>query len=199
MKDMKKSPSRGIKSCDEDELTGRAEPAATLLNACQNGDREAQRQIYELYKKPMYQLTFRLVGPQEAADLTQQIFLQLFQKIDQFAGRSRFRTWLYRLAVNECLQHLRRQKRTVPGSLVEDPADSSVSEIDRLEQHELLEHVLSRLEPDLRTIFLLKEVEHLSYAELVETLEIPEGTVASRLNRARTQLKASLIELGWEP
>ena len=196
MKNVKKSPSRGIQSC-EDEKT--VEPAAELLVACGNGDRESLRQLYEFYQKPVYRLAYRLVGAQEADDLTQQIFLRLFQKIDQFAGRSRFRTWLYRLAVNECLQHLRRRKRKVDGKLIEEPADSSINEAVRGEQHELLEHALSQLEPELRTIFLLKEVEQLSYTELAETLEIPEGTVASRLNRARTQLKTSLIVLGWEP
>ena len=200
MNDVKKSPPRGIQSCEDDEAADHpVEPTAELLAACEHGDRDAQRRIYERYQQPIYRLAYRLVGSQDAADLTQQIFLQLFQKMGQFIGRSRFRTWLYRLAVNECLQHLRRRKRQTNRRLTTEPVDSSPSEAARWEQHELLQHALSLLEPELRTIFLLKEIEHLSYAELADALEIPEGTVASRLNRARTQLKTSLIELGWEP
>lgn len=199
MNDVKNSPSRGIQSSEKPHSTNRQEPAAELLKACQEGDATARQYLYELYRQPVFRLTNRMVGAQDGGDLTQQVFLMVFQKLDQFAGRSQFRTWLYRLAINECLQHLRRQKRVVHGRLMHDPEDSSANEMARREQHELLEQALGRLEPELRTIFLLKEVEKLSYAELAETLEIPEGTVASRLNRARTQLKTNLIELGWEP
>ena len=68
-----------------------------------------------------------------------------------------------------------------------------------LDHKELMEHALARLEPELRSLFLLREVEKLSYAEIAAALQIPEGTVASRLSRARQLLKQYLIELGWEP
>jgi RNA polymerase sigma-70 factor (ECF subfamily) len=70
---------------------------------------------------------------------------------------------------------------------------------ERDEHKELLEQALARIEPDLRSIFVLREVEELSYREIAEAIEIPEGTVGSRLNRARRELQQHLAELGWEP
>ncbi len=139
-----------------------------------------------------------MVGRQEADDLTQQIFLRAYRNIRQFSGRSSFETWLYRLAINECLQFRRHTKRHPCEALGHDPADQSVGHTLQLQHRELLELGLQRLDAELRSIFLLREVEGLAYRELAEVLEISEGTVASRLNRARLQLKEDLLELGWE-
>lgn len=79
-----------------------------------------------------------------------------------------------------------------------EPEDRSREKSEHLQNRELLEQALAQLEPDLRSIFLLREFERLSYRELAEALGIPEGTVASRLNRARTELQRLLRELGWE-
>lgn len=141
----------------------------------------------------------RMVGSDDAADLTQQVFLQAFGKIDQFAGRSKFETWLYRLAVNEALQHLRKGKRWKFQTLSRDPESHQTSAGDSYEYRELLEQALTRLDPELRSLFVLRSVEELSYREIAETIEIPEGTVGSRLNRARRELQQHLTDLGWEP
>ena len=141
----------------------------------------------------------RVTSSDAAADLTQQVFLQAFRKIDQYAGKGRFDRWLYRLAVNEAYQHLRRKRRDRHSALVYEPEDTSASSNKRAEQRDLMEHALARLEPELRSIFLLREVEELSYREIAEAVEIPEGTVGSRLNRARRELRDHLVNLGWEP
>ena len=168
---------------------------AEIITGCQKGDREAQRQLYERYHRKVFQLVVQMVGPQDALDLSQQIFLRIFQSIDQFSGRSRLETWLHRLTVNECLQHLRRHARRQHESLEEEPAvDSS----DHTEHKELVGEALSRLEPELRAVLLLRELEGLSYHEIGEALELLNGTVGSRLNRARERLKRHLLELGWE-
>ncbi len=171
---------------------------ADVLERCRRGEREAQRQLYDLCHQQVYRLMVRTVGLQDAADLTQQVFLQVFRKIDQFAGRSKFDTWLYRLAVNEGLQHLRKGHRWKFQPLTREPM-SNQRDLQRDEQKELLEQALARLEPELRSIFVLREVERLSYQDIAETTGIPEGTVGSRLNRARRELQQHLTELGWEP
>ena len=176
---------------------GGAESLGALIAACQRNEREAQRQLYERFRQSVGRLARRMVG-EDAADLTQQVFLQLFRTVVQFAGQSRFETWLYRLAVNECLQHLRRQRRRSAPPLVREPAARSADHTDRVEQQDLLQRALERLEPELRSVFLLRELEDLSYKEIAEAAGIPAGTVGSRLNRARRELKQHLRDLGWE-
>lgn len=172
---------------------------AAVLAGCRSGDRDAQQRLYDLSHRRVYRLMVRMVGNQDAEDVTQQVFLQVFRKISQFAGHSKFETWLYRLAVNEALQHLRKKQRWQTQALPYEPMEQHRPERERNELKELLEHALSKIEPELRSIFLLREIEELSYREIAEVIEIPEGTVGSRLNRARRNLKQHLAELGWEP
>ena len=189
-------PSKGMKAPHDSPAT-QAE-FAEVLAGCRAGEPEARRQLYELFHHQVYRLMVRMVGMQDAADLTQQVFLQSFRKIDQFAGRSKFATWLYRLAVNEALQHLRKQRRWTFQPLTHEPMSQQHGD-EHHEQRELLEQALAKLDPALRSIFLLREVEGQSYRDLAEALEIPEGTVGSRLNRARHELQKHLEDLGWEP
>jgi len=172
---------------------------ATTVVACQRGDQVAQRRLYEASHQNVYRLMVRMVGLQDASDLTQQVFLQVFRKIGQYSGRAQFGTWIYRVAINEALQHLRRSKRTRLRRLEQEPMDRSPDSYRNVGDKELLEQALEQLDPELRSAFLLREVEGLSYKEIAEALQIPEGTVGSRLNRVRRELKQHLIELGWEP
>ena len=148
-----------------------------LLAGCRAGEQGSRQQLYELCQRRVYRLMVRMVGLQDAADLTQQAFLQLFRKIDQFAGRSRFETWMYRLAVNEALQHLRKGQRWKFQTLASEPTAHDRSEHDRSERKELLDLALAQIEPELRSIFVLREVEGLSCREIAEAAHIPEGTV----------------------
>ena len=170
---------------------------AAVVSACQNGDRAAQRQLYHACHERVFRLSVRMVGLQDAADVTQQVFLQVFRSIGQFNGRSRFGTWLYRLSVNESLQHLRRTQRWRCYQLDWEQMDESRHR-ENVEDKELLELAFARIEPALRSIFLLREVEGLSYQDIAEALQIPEGTVGSRLNRARRELQRHLSDLGVE-
>jgi len=174
------------------------DPLAEVVSACQNGEPAAHRQLYDACHQNVFRLTVRMVGLQDAADVTQQVFLQAFRSIGRFNGRSRFETWLYRLAVNESLQHLRRNRRWRHQALDWEPMDESPQR-ENIERKEVLEQALARIDPDLRWIFLLREIESLSYRDIAETLQIPEGTVGSRLNRARRELKQHLKKLGFEP
>lgn len=168
--------------------------AQDSVDACRDGDRGAQRQLYERHCRQVYRLMFRMVGPQYAEDLTQQVFLRLFQSLDKFAGYSTFSTWLYRLATNEALQFLRRHKHHQVQPLSCDPVDGRRSKCERVDDRELLDRALSKLAPELRSAFLLREVEQLSYEEIALVLDVAEGTVASRLNRARQMLRQFLEE-----
>ena len=102
-----------------------------------------------------------MVGQQDAADVTQQVFLQVFRKLGQFTGHARFQTWLYRLATNESLQYLRRSRRQATHGFEQEMRDKSPSHEVRSEDREVLELALQRLEPELRSVFLLREVEQL--------------------------------------
>lgn len=170
---------------------------SAIVAACQRGERTAQRRLYELCHQRVHRVAVRMVGIQEAADVTQQVFLQAFRSIGQFSGRSRVETWLYRLTVNESLQFLRRNRRWQFAGLDWEPMDPSHHGGDA-ERREVLEQALARLEPDLRMIFVLREVEELSYHDIAEALQIPEGTVGSRLNRARRELKQLLSDFGFD-
>lgn len=180
------------------EISDAESPLTDLVAACQAGSRDAQQQLYEGCHQRVYRLLVRIVGRREAADVMQQVFLQVFRALDQFDGQSRFETWLYRITMNEAFQYLRKQRRCRWTSLVSDVMDNEPNQEHHLDYKDLLERALARLDPDLRALFLLREVEKLSYADIAEAMQVPEGTVASRLNRARQLLKQHLLELGWE-
>ncbi len=176
-----------------------AEPIDDLVAASRRGSRVAQQRLYECCHQRVYRLLVRMVGLGDADDVLQQVCLQVFRALSQFSGQSRFETWLYRVSVNESLQHLRKQRRRRCVPLESDFMDRQPDQERAFDHKELLEHALTRLEPELRSLFLLREVEKLPYAEIAESTGLPEGTVASRLSRARQLLKQYLVEMGWEP
>ncbi|MDX1962018.1 MAG: RNA polymerase sigma factor [Pirellulales bacterium] len=176
-----------------------ADAVSQALAGCLRGERESQRQLYELFEQRCYRLILGFVPASDAADVLQCVFIRVFQKLSQFQGESSFDSWLYRLTVNECLQALRSQRRRRQSALDYEPMDTVPSHERIADQREILELGLARLDEQLRTIYVLREIQQLSYAEIALTLRINEGTVASRLSRARQELKQILIDLGWEP
>ncbi len=168
-----------------------------VVTGCRNQDPAAQRSLVLATQDQVYRLLFRLVGQQDAEDVAQLVYLQVFQRIAQFRGDSSFTTWLYRLTVNEAMQHLRRERSRRKRILNLEPQDERSHRGDREEARELLACALEKVAPELRAVFLLREVERLSYTEIAAALEIPMGTVASRLNRAREELQDHLRKLGW--
>jgi RNA polymerase sigma-70 factor (ECF subfamily) len=162
-----------------------------LIEACRNGDRNAQRELFERTSGRVYRLLLRLTGnPDDAFDLTQETFLKGFTHIDRFDGRSSVATWLHRIAVNEALQYLRRAQtlRRKIDELAGGAAttyDATEAVTGRLD----VEDALAQLPPDDRVIVLLRYQEGLDYRTITEVTGVPEGTVASRLNRARERLR----------
>lgn len=169
-----------------------------IIADCQRGDREAQERLVEVCQRTVFQLVVHMVGAADAADVSQQVFLRVFLNIAQFSGRSRFETWLYRITINECLQHVRRESRHKNEPLIHDPHATSASHTAQVEHRDLMQEALDRLEPELRAIFVLREFQGLSYREIAASVGLSEGTAASRLSRTRRKLKQLLIELGWD-
>lgn len=170
-----------------------------IVSGCQRGDRQAQHVLYERCHEAIFRLLVRMVGQQDAPDLLQQVFLRVFAKIGQFSGRSHVLTWVYRLAINESLQFRRSRARIHYEMPADEPIDPSLDPRLRTEQQELMDRALTQLDPQLRAVFVLKEVEGMSYREIAAALEIKEGTVGSRLNQARAELRNILTQLGWKP
>jgi RNA polymerase sigma-70 factor (ECF subfamily) len=169
---------------------------ASIVVGCQQRHRTAQRELYERSHRQLFRLVTRMIGAQDADDVCQQVFLKAYQSIQQFAVRSNFMTWLYRIAINECLQCRRKRASRPMVNLADfEPIDRAKSFTERTQQKELLEIALGELDPELRSIFLLREVEGLSYAEIGQVMQLPDGTVASRLSRAREQLLETLNRL----
>ncbi|MDX1924884.1 MAG: RNA polymerase sigma factor [Pirellulaceae bacterium] len=163
------------------------------------GDRESFRAIYEAFGPRAMHVAKRIVGEFDAADVVQDAFVKLFSKLLTFRGNSNFSTWIHRFMVNEALQHLRRRNRPVAnGRSFLDTDGLQAEDSQPLEVAESVEKAMAAIDPELRTIFELKELDEMSYSQIAEVIGIPEGTVGSRLNRARRELKEQLQRLGWE-
>ena len=170
---------------------------ARCIQLASDGDRNSQRIIYETLVERVYRLVLRIVGQSDADDVTQDLFLHLFPKLKSFRHESEFATWIHRLAVNEALQHVRRARRHATVQLT--PNNTARTEGDNAsEWKELFETAMSRIDSELRLILELKELEKMSYLQIAQIMGIPEGTVGSRLNRARRELRDQLLTLGWE-
>ena len=171
-----------------------SEPHAGLIDACSRGDREAFGQLFEACKDRVYALALRLTSdPTEAADVTQDVFLKLLTRMPQFRRDARFSTWLHRIVVNTFLDRRRSARRLVP--LAEPDAQGGGElerEARRAETARLVEEGLAGLEPKLRVPLVLRFVAGLSYEEIGAVLQMPMGTVASRLSRALRGLAAAL-------
>jgi RNA polymerase sigma-70 factor, ECF subfamily len=169
-----------------------------LIEGCRRNDVASQRALYEACHEQVWRLAVRMLGAQEAPDVVQEVFLRVFRSLHQFSGASRFRTWLHRITINECLQLRRRSKNTLPLGGREPVDLSSDRTIVARMECELLRAALAELDPELRALLLLRETEGLTYDELARALAMPVGTIGSRLNRARTRLKEVLLRQGWE-
>jgi len=192
---------------NEDKTLGlsrrsRIEIAPHIIPACQRGDREAFRQLYEAYKDRVYSIAFHFFKGDEtlAKDITQQVFLKLIDRMGQFRNDAEFATWLYRLVTNACIDEQRRRDRLVLfGEAVEVDnmaVESSQAEpYMRIEIADAVHAAIATLKPKLRMAILLKYFDELSYEEMAKVLACSQGTVASRLNRAYKILGRKLAHL----
>ncbi len=173
-----------------------------VIAACQEGDRDAFRQLFETYKDKVFSIAVYSFGGDEtaASDVSQQIFLKLMTTIGQFRGESAFTTWLYRMVINACTDEQRKRRRFLPfgdGVPMTKPEDRRPQEkrYAKLELADSVQGAIQELSPKLRMPILLKYVEGLSYDEIAGVLGCSKGTVASRLNRGHQKLAKRLSYL----
>ncbi|HXX93944.1 MAG TPA: sigma-70 family RNA polymerase sigma factor [Planctomycetota bacterium] len=163
-----------------------------LVRRSKSGDREAFNELVARYQTSVYRVVRGvLADPAECEDVAQEVFLKAYASLTKFRGESGFFTWLYRIAVNEALRHRRRRAFSNADQLPEveapplpDRADEDAPTLRTLEK------LLGKLAHDFRSIVVLRDIEGLSYQEIAETLEVPIGTVESRLFRARQELRS---------
>lgn len=179
----------------ETQIKEPVEALEEAIERCRKGDPDALEPIYRQYKELVFRICYRIAGdPARAADWSQEIFIRVFQKIRSYDLKAKFSTWLYRVTMNYCLDQIKSVRKEVPLEVIRHPAaDGNPSQaLLSKERQRLILQALSSLEPKLRSVLILKELEGLSYPEISRILEIPEGTVGSRLNQARKELAVKL-------
>lgn len=168
----------------------------SCVEAAQRGDRQAMRQLYDRHVVRIFPLMLRMTGRHhDALDLTQETFVRAFERLSAFDGRSSFGTWLYRIAVNEALQWFRKNRTRQHHIAAAREGVPTVEPGDGIRRRVEMEDALQQLTPDHRAVLLLKYQEGLDYANIAAVLGCEPGTVASRLNRARAELR-SILEGG---
>ncbi|MFN0138330.1 MAG: sigma-70 family RNA polymerase sigma factor [Phycisphaerae bacterium] len=183
---------------------------AELVSRAQRGDRAAAAALVLRYQDRVYNTCYRMCHHHaDSLDLAQGALLRALQALPNFESRSNFFTWLFRIVVNHVLTHRRRKRPESPLRLSDDDThgheptsmeddDPSVS-TQREELHERLHDAISRLEDEFRTVVVLKDIEGMDYAQISEVLDIPIGTVKSRIHRGRMMLRAMLQAVGELP
>lgn len=175
-------------------------------------DEAAFNQLVVLYERRVFALVFRMLNRrEEAEDLAQEVFVQVFKAIDQFRGDSKLSTWIYRIAVNLCKNRTKYLSRRQVGE--QDDVDAmadraplsaakgvSVGDISRpdelvegMQLEVIVKAAIQQIEPDFREVLILRDVEDMAYEEIAQLTGLPDGTVKSRIHRARAQLRA-LVE-----
>lgn len=176
-------------------------PDRDLVRRCQGGEREAFDELFQRHQDKIYNFVYRSCGhAEDAGDITQRVFINVFRKIGEFKGDSAFSTWIYRIAFNQSVSFARgRKQREVPLYTREDepaaePAEerSPSAPLETEETRRKVQQALDQLGEEDRNIILLKDLQGHSYDDIAEILGIPKGTVRSRLHRARMDLKTKL-------
>lgn len=176
-----------------------------LIDKTLAGDQAAFGLLARKYQDRVYNLALPIVGNvDDAMDVTQETFLQALSHLGSFRRSSRFYTWLYRIAYNCAVGSLRRRKRVVSvDSVIEEYGETFVSNVEapdaraRLaDDAKILRVALSELSEEYRVPLVLREIEGANYEQIAETLNIPVGTVRSRLHRARASLREALERAG---
>jgi RNA polymerase sigma-70 factor (ECF subfamily) len=183
-----------------------------FVQRLQARDEHAFNELVETYGPRVYRLVLRMLGRRaEAEDMTQEVFVQVFKAVGQFRGDSKLSTWIYRVAINSCKNRSKYLMRRHDGAqdafdLIGDheplhqAKGVTTGELSRPDQmvegmqvERIVRAAIAELEPDFREALVLRDIENLSYEEITEITGLAEGTVKSRIHRARTMLK-ELVE-----
>ncbi len=182
-----------------------------LVDAARKGDRDAFRTLFERYHRRAYALAFGVVRHQDdALDIVQDAFIKAHKYLDKFEGTSSFYTWLYRIVMNLCIDHLRKHRRVKPVELDEAKLEESALDdgllprilggnpgralVDK-EIRARIDHALGELSENHRAVLVMRELEGLSYEEMATTMGCSKGTIMSRLFHARKNMQRRLIDL----
>lgn len=171
-----------------------------LVRRARGGDGAAWEEILSLFSRRIFNLAYRFTSSVSAAeDLTQEVFIRIYKTLDQYDPRAGdLSNWLMRLARNLIIDDYRHRQRNPQNSMADTVDDhqyhlravgtSAQREIERKELASQVQEGIDKLPDDLRTCVILRDIEELSYQEIVDVLKIPEGTVKSRINRGRIEL-----------
>lgn len=169
-----------------------------LITRCRRGDRQALGELIKEYERPIYNAAYRILGNMDdAADVTQTVFMKAFERLDQYNPEYKFFSWIYRIAVNESI-NLHHRNRNLQSLEDEDIAGVSNPEedVDANKLSRIIQAGLMELQDDYRTVVVLRHFSDMSYRDISVVLRIPEKTVKSRLYSARQLMKARLAEQG---
>ena len=167
-----------------------------VLSRASKGDTKAFEMIYEATSGLVYNTALRITNnPDDAKDVTQDVFMKIYRNLDQFRLQSSFKTWVYRITVNTAINTRRGMAREMDrrddgSSLIDQYASITEPSVDKGDHEKLITSLLELLNPDQRACIVLREIEGLNYREISEVLKININTVRSRLKRARETLLA---------
>jgi RNA polymerase sigma-70 factor, ECF subfamily len=165
-----------------------------LVERARSGDLASFEELVDRYRDLIVRVAARIVGPTEAEDVTQEVFIRAFHRLGQFRGEATFRSWLLRIAHNSALTSLEKHRRTEQpaeevGALdVEDVGRRPAEELELSERRGRLALKLRQVPPTHRAVLVLRDLEGLTYQEIAEITEAPVGSVKGRLFRARREL-----------
>jgi RNA polymerase sigma-70 factor (ECF subfamily) len=183
-----------------------------LVRRLRDRDEKAFREITEQYGSRVFNLTYRMLGNrEEAEDVAQEVFITVFKSIDSFRGDSKFSTWLYRITANHCknrIKYLARRHDRQQSEYEEDvlrqnpesqltaptPSPRPDKQLEGMELEQLMQAALATLDEEQRILIVLRDIEELSYKEICDVTGLPEGTLKSRLHRARLALRQKIIK-----
>lgn len=169
-----------------------------LIASAQQGDRQAFTELVSRHQNSIVSLTYRMCGDLHLAeDAAQEAFVRVWQNLDSYKPQYAFRSWLYRIAANAALDSLRRERPTTELDSVSlaDPATSPERSAEENQRAAHVRRAIAQLSEPLRIVLILREYQELTYQEIADALDIPIGTVMSRLNTARVQLRHELLVL----
>lgn len=172
---------------------------ADILAKCKKGDHEAWNQMINSYSKSVYNIALNFFAERDIAqDVTQEIFIKIYHNLDKFRDERNFSSWVFTLSRNYCIDYWRKNKKYFShtqeldekiSSAKPTPEENSINE----SEIEKLRKKITQLEPELRLILILRDIQDLSYQEIAKNFSIPEGTVKSRINRARLKLAQAFV------
>lgn len=174
----------------------------TAVRRAKRGDQEAFAWLVETYQGPVYRLVLRMgLSPADAEEAAQNAFVAAWRGLPEFRGDAKFSTWLYRLSTNAAIDFARREKKHTGHADINelerpDDGPSPQETVERRERSDAIRDAVAALPEQYRQVLLLRYMQELSYGEIGSALGLPEGTVKSRINRAKSQLKAALSGSG---